>query len=127
MGYRNSTADYWVFVLDDDAISVDFLPNLDPAISIQMLHLALVISKVIKIWEEGLVPSHQAMPPMYTIEPTIIPQDVLEKWCPSTSSGLVFSKKCFPELPIDEEIKGFNDVQMVRAGARLGVTVLFCP
>src|SRR5690606_29328169 len=127
LGYRNSTADYCVFVDDDDAISVDFLSNLDSAISLQMVDVGIVIPKVIKIWEEGLVPSHQARPPMNTIEPTIIPQDVLEKWCPSTSSGLVFSKKCFSELTICEEIKGFNDVQMVRAGARLGVTVLFCP
>jgi GT2 family glycosyltransferase len=127
LAYEQAIGDFIVILDDDDSLALDFVENLLRFLNQQAVLPSLVLPRVRKVWPEGLLPNMWSGP--YVRGNDVKPDTDLSllPWMPATSSGLILSRAAFSELPVNERVEGFNDVQICEAARKQDAPIYFCP
>jgi len=115
IGFNVTTAMYVVLLDDDDELDEFFLSSLDDLLVKANKTPDLLIPKVHKIWLDNLIPSQMIAPPSSLLDSNnLLCTSKKTEWTPYTCSGLVVNKVNYNGLPLNPNIRGFNDLQIFR-------------
>lgn len=120
VGYTKAKSDYVVLLDDDDALGTAFVKEMRQTADRVDNSVCLIIPTVVKTWPDLPVPRQVIEPPSGDEDGIRVIESQGTTWSPPTCSGLTLSKSVFQKFPINEKLRGFNDIQIWRAARALG-------